>query len=116
MDRHLESGWLLLSLNLAAVYFASLMWVPTLPGPGSTPEVWLISPVAFLLLLWWVTNRLAGLLIWGAFMMLLTILSIAIPRSRAVLIAMPIMLFVLSLLQGLLTARIIDGIHAMGHS
>jgi hypothetical protein len=108
--------WAFLCLNVLAAYAPALLWVWDVPGSANTGWEFLISPVALVLLIVWVTNEIVG---WGiliGFILLIGLASSFAYRWGMGRIALPCVLVVYSLIQGLLAAGIISGIDAMGHS
>jgi hypothetical protein len=104
-----------LLLNLAAAYAPGLCWVPSLPGSGS-PWLLPLSPVMIIVLLVWSDNPVVLGTVLTTFLLVLVAFSAWLHRLPWARVFLPGLLFVLSLLQGLLAARIISGIDAIGHS
>lgn len=106
----------LLGLNLVASYAPAVFWLVGLPGTANAGYEFLASPVALVLLSFWVTDAAVALCVLAGFLFLLVALSAGFCRSRSAMVAIPGVLFVLSLLQGLLVTWIVRGIEAIGHS
>jgi hypothetical protein len=107
---------LFLIVNLAAVYAPGLVWLPSLPGQGAS--LWLV-PLSPVLLAIFSLNTEDSLACCVALMILLLsigALSAVFCRFRYAWIAVPTVLFVLSLMQGLLVTEIVQGIDAIGGS
>lgn len=108
---------MLLVLNLVAAYVPGLFWVPGLPGSGSSALIYLFSPVAPLLLfLMGSSSLILPTSFLGSFICVIMTLSFLLRRSRIAMIAMPVLLFFLCLIQGLWFAEAIRGIDAIGNS
>ncbi|MBL8828656.1 MAG: hypothetical protein JNM18_16865 [Planctomycetaceae bacterium] len=111
------SFWLLLSLNVIAAYLPGLFWVHALPGSGSSALNYFYSPIAFsLLFLIGTTSLIPPTIFLGAFLCMIVALSFLLQRSRIAMLAMPILLLILCLVQGLMFAGMLIGIDAIGHS
>lgn len=104
-----------LVVNLSAAYVPAFFWVPDLPGTASEEWKFLISPVAFILL--WINAKdvMVCWVVLGIFFLSIGLLSAVLYRSRtAAWLFVPSVIFVISLLQGLLFAEIIRGIDGIG--
>jgi|SRR5215831_7410203 len=118
MKRSVEKFVGMLVLNLLASYAPGILWVPSVLGVGGNLGlIFLISPVAFLILI--VSPSDAGPLalgVLGAYVLFLAALAWCFSWSRLAFFVIPGLLIVYSLGQGLLFAEIIHGIDAIGHS
>ena len=109
--------WLLLTLNLLAAYLPSLVWVEEVSAFGNQCLWYLYSPICFLVLFLKETNSLLPLtVILIVFWCVIMGASWAMRRERIAMAVMPLLLFVVSLLQGLLFADFLRGLDAIGHS
>lgn len=101
-------------INLVAAYAPAMCWVGFLPGTGSKGLIFLFSPVASLLTgsggPWAAWILLAG------FSAAVFLLSAMWYQSRVGRLVVPGCLFGFSLVQGLLFASFVAGIHALGRS
>jgi hypothetical protein len=100
----------MLGLNLLASYVPAFLWVPSLPGTFNVAQMILISPVILTL----PNNR--ECLILGIFFLTISILALALNGWPRAIIIVPVIIFVYSLVQGLMFLRIMQGIDAIGHS
>jgi hypothetical protein len=105
-----------LCLNLLAAYSPSAFWVPDLPGSASLGWKYLFSPVGLILLLGDVMNPVAAWFVLIAFLTVIGLASALLYHSKTAWLTVPCVVAVYSLLQGLLVARAISGIDAIGHS
>ncbi len=106
----------LLCLNVLAAYAPAILWVPGLPGSASIGWKFLLSPVMFAELLVWSTSPTVA---WGVLLTFLALVGLAsalLHYSKTAWTALPCLIGVYSLLQGLLAAQIVNGIDAIGHS
>ena len=108
---------LFLAINLAAAYTPGVFWLPLLPGHGAGPWLIPLSPILFIMFCLNSENPLVYGAVLVAFLLLIFLLSAQLyqlaPPARIIL---PVVLFVLSLMQGLLVTHIFQGIDAIGHS
>lgn len=102
--------------NLAAAYTPGVLWLPGLPGEGASP--WLLPDSPVLLVMFFLDweNPLAWCTVFVAFLILIATLSALWRRFRLAWFVLSSVLFVASLIQGLLVAAIVRGIDAIGHS
>ncbi len=112
-----ECFWLLLAPNVAAAYLPGLFWVHDLAGSGSSSLVYIYSPIALSALFHIGSSSLVPLTIYlSAFLCVIAELSFLLQRWRMAMLVMPVLLFFLCLVQGLMFAAFLRGIDAMGHS
>ena len=104
-----------LGLNLTAAYAPALCWVPGLPDSASA-WVWPLAPVMLVLLELWSSSTAVAAVVLGVFLVAVLALSACLHRVALARVFVPGLLFVYSLLQGLLVLRIVAGIDALGHS
>jgi hypothetical protein len=103
-------------LNLLAACAPAAFWVSGLPGSASTEWKLLFSPVALLLLDFWVLDPAVACCILAAFLLLVGLVSALLHRPRKAWVVVPSVVFLASLVQGLWTAAIVGGIDAIGHT
>lgn len=108
--------WVFLCLNLLAAYAPAVIYVPGLPGATSTGWKVLFSPVLLLLIMVWATNSVVAWFMLIGFVVGVGLTSALLFWSKWAYLAVPGILFVYSMSQGLLAAQIISGINAIGHS
>jgi hypothetical protein len=107
---------LFLVSNLMAAYAPGVLWLPSLPGYGASPWLLPLSPVLLVMFLLGSENPVACCAVLVAFLLLIATLSAQLYRLRPAWVILPGVLFLLSLVQGLLLAEIVRGIDAIGHS
>jgi hypothetical protein len=108
-------------LNLLAAYLPALLWVPGLPGTATTESKFLLSPVALVLILLDAISPpvdsnifLASAILLG-FLVLVGLASVLLYSSWKTWVGIPSFLVIYSVSQGLLAARALGGIDAVGH-
>jgi hypothetical protein len=107
---------LFLIVNLAAAYAPGLLWLPSLPGQGASPWLVPLSPLLLVMFSLNTENSLACCVVLMILLLSIGSLSAVFSRFRRAWIVVPAVLFVLSLMQGLIVTEIVQGIDAIGHS
>src|SRR5438270_586674 len=101
--------------NVLAAYAPAVSWVPDLGGTTSVGCRFLFSPVAFALLVRRVEDPDAAWGVLAVFLLLLVVISALLSRWKKAWVAVPVIVFVVCLVQGQLFAAAISGIDAIGH-
>lgn len=103
-------------VNLLAAYVPAVVCVMNL-GPNANPTLaYLISPVLFAgLITWDAAGYAGGCFCLAALILLLFWASAALRNSWKAWVAIPTLVFVYSLLQGMAAVSALHGIDAIGH-
>jgi hypothetical protein len=102
-------------VNLLAAYVPALVCVTDLPKV-SPALVYLCSPVVFAgIATSYATNDAGGWFFLAALILLLFLASAALHNSRTAWVAIPSLVFVYSLLQGMLAVAVINALGGIGH-
>jgi hypothetical protein len=102
-------------VNLLAAYVPAVVCV--MDQPKVSPAlVYLCSPLAFAgIATSYATNDVGGWFFFAAFMLLLVWGSAALHNSRKAWVAIPTIVFVYSLLQGMAARSVLNGLGGIGH-
>jgi hypothetical protein len=105
----------LFCLNLLAAYIPAVVCVRDLPKVSPT-LAYLSSPVVLVgIATSYATNDAGGWFFLVAFILLLFLTSAGLHNSRKAWVAIPSIVFVYSLLQGMLAAGLINALGGIGH-
>ena len=103
-------------VNLLAAYVPAVVCVMDEPKVRSPALVYLTSPVVFAgIATSYATNDAGGWFFLAALILLLFLASAALHNSRMAWFAVPSLVFVYSLLQGILAVGVLNALDGIGH-